>query len=243
MKRLTLTFAMMCAACALSNAGTEPYAGKDKEIVQQAPAPCEWYRAHEWDFSFWGTYAFPGNTGSNSDFRTGGFDGGRVDSTLNEHIDIGPARNDRFINRDNALGGGLDVKYFFNKYMGIGAEGFIVDTDYNEGGGGLGTFTFRYPIGCSRFAPYAWAGAGVTAGGSHTVRFFNEVNRPNGNEPEFRADERIPNKHAEATGQFGAGLEIRVTHHIGVMTDFAWNMLSGPDNNFGMVRGGVTFSY
>ena len=244
MKTHALTLQILCAACALSYAGSESYSGKDQEIVQQAPAPCEWYRAHEWDFSFWGTFAFSGNPGLIDSFRTGDFDNeSQIDSTTNEHIDIGAARHDRFLNRDNALGGGLDVKYFFNKYMGIGAEGFIVDSDFNEGGGGLGTFTFRYPIGCSRFAPYAWAGGGVTAGGSHTVRFFNESNKQNGSEPEFRADQRIGNKHAEAAGQVGAGLEIRITRHIGVMTDFAWNMLSGPDNNFGMARGGVTLSY
>jgi hypothetical protein len=242
MKRFTLTFSILCAACALSYAGTESYSGKDKEIVQQAPAPCEWYRAHEWDFSFWGTIAFAGNTGLNHDFRTSTFDGGS-DSTAPQHIDIGAARNDRFLNKDNTWGGGLDVKYFFNKYMGIGAEGFIVNSDFNSAGGGLGTFTFRYPIGCSRFAPYVWGGGGASAGGSHTVRTFNEFTRSNGNEPEFTADSRIANKHAEATGQVGAGLEIRITHHIGLMTDFAWNILSGPDNNFGMARAGVTFSY
>ena len=242
MKRFTLTFAIMCAACALSYAGTERYAGKEKEVMQQAPAPCEWYRAHEWDFSFWGTFAFSGNTGLLNDFRTGDFDGG-PDQTASEHFDIGAARKDRFLNKDNALGGGLDVKYFFNKYMAIGAEGFIVDADFNSAGVGLGTFTLRYPIGCSRFAPYVWGGFGVAGGGSHTVRFFNELNPASGNEPEFRSDSRVLNKHAEATGQVGAGLEVRITRHVGIMTDFAWNMVSGPDNNFGMARAGVTLSY
>ena len=242
MKRFTLTLLILCAAGTLAYAGSERYSSKDKEVMQQAPPPCDWYRAHEWDFSFWGTFAFSGNSGLINDFRPGDFDGG-PDNPGTEHIDIGAARHDRFLNKDNALGGGLDVKYFFNKWMAIGAEGFIVDADFNTAGGGLGTFTFRYPIGCSRFAPYTWGGFGVSGGGSHTVRFFNELNPSSGREPEFRADQRIGNKHYEATGQVGAGLEIRITHHIGLMTDCAWNVLSGPDNNFGMARAGVTLSY
>jgi len=27
------------------------------------------------------------------------------------------------------------------------------------------------------------------------------------------------------------------------MNDFSWNVVDGPDNNFGMVRSGVTFAF
>ena len=47
----------------------------------------------------------------------------------------------------------------------------------------------------------------------------------------------------KAIGQFGGGLEIRVTPHIGWMADFSWCVLDGPDNNFGMVRTGLNFSF
>jgi hypothetical protein len=53
----------------------------------------------------------------------------------------------------------------------------------------------------------------------------------------------LGNKHAEALAQFGAGIEVRITPRIGVMTDFGWNVLSAPDNNFGMLRFGATLSY
>src|ERR1700760_1728090 len=103
MKRFTLTFTLLCAACALSYAGTEKYSGKDKEVIQQAPAPCEWYRAHEWDFNLWGTVALPGNTGRYNDFRPGDFDGRPIDNDQGtEQFDIGAVSKDRFINRDNA---------------------------------------------------------------------------------------------------------------------------------------------
>lgn len=242
MKRFTLTLLILCAAGTLAYAGTEKYSGKDKEVIQQAPPPCDWYRAHEWDFSFWGTVAFPGNTGSYSDFRPGDFDGNPIDQEFKtEHFDIGAVSHDRFINRDNAWGGGLDVKYFFNKWMAFGGEGYVVDADANVAGGGLGTFTFRYPIGCSRFAPYTWAGLGVSGGGSHTVAYFNELQR--GNEPEFRNQSRVLNTHALFTTQLGAGLEVRITRHIGLMGDFAWNFLQNGNNDFGLARFGVTLAY
>ena len=48
---------------------------------------------------------------------------------------------------------------------------------------------------------------------------------------------------SEAVGQFGGGLEFRVTPHIGWMNDFSWNVINGPQNNFGMVRSGLTFAF
>jgi hypothetical protein len=247
MKRFALTLTILCAAGALTLAGTESYSGKDKEVIQQAPAPCEWYRAHEWNFDLWGTYAFPGNSGTRDPRRSGDFgdSGIDLDTDPDEHVDLGLSGNDQFINRDNAWGGGVDIKYFFNKYMGIGVEGFILDANDNVGGAGLGTFTFRYPIGCSRFAPYVFGGVGALGGGSRTIWQFNEIHRgaDNSIEFEFRNKQTIANKHAEAVGQAGGGLEIRITHHIGLMGDFAWNFVSGPDNDFGMTRFGVTLSY
>lgn len=237
MKKYTLTFLALCALTMPSFAGPET-----KEIMQQAPAPCEWYRAHEWDLDLWGTLAFAGNTGFNDIKRHTGFDVG-PDVPFDEHIDIGPYHSDRFLDKDNAWGGGADVKYFFSKYWGLGVQGFVLDANSNSAGGALGTFTFRWPIGCSRFAPYGWAGGGVAAGGSHSTWFFNEVHR-GGNEFEFRRPEtNLQNKHAEALGQFGAGIEVRLTPRVGVMTDFAWNVVSAPDNNFGMWRFGATLSY
>lgn len=243
MKKFVLTFSILCAFGALTYAGTERYSGNEKETIQQAPPPCEWYRAHEWDFEIWGAYAFADNTGHRNDFRPGDFDA-KPDFNQAEHFDIGQWGSDRFINRDTAAGGGADIKFFFNKYWALGVEGLILDTNFNEGGAGLGTFTFRFPIGCSRFAPYVYLGGGALGGGSHTVRFFNEANQANKPlEPEFRANQAIQNKHAEAVGQVGAGLEVRITRHIGIMSDYSWLAVSGPDNNFGMARAGITLSY
>ena len=80
-------------------------------MKQVAPAPCpEWYADSEWNVSLWGAYAFTGtdnNRGSIDDvfFKAGG-------------------DYDRFLGGDHAWGGGLDAKYFFRRYFGIGIEGF-----------------------------------------------------------------------------------------------------------------------
>jgi hypothetical protein len=256
MKKFALTLTILCAFCALAYTG-ERYSGKEKEMIQQAPPECDFYRAHEWDLMLWATYAFSANTGRRDnlfgDFRTGGFDGpNHVEDSAagdpDEVIDIGHVGNDRFLNRDGAWGGGADAKYFFSKYWALGAEGFVLDANDNTAGAALATFTFRWPIGCSRFAPYVWGGVGVANGGSHTVKFFNEIHHGAGevgneNEEEFRQDRTFNNTDSEVMGQFGGGLEIRITRHVGFMGDFAWNVLNDPDNDFGLARVGLTLSY
>jgi hypothetical protein len=44
-------------------------------------------------------------------------------------------------------------------------------------------------------------------------------------------------------GQVGGGMEVRLTPHIGWVSDFSWNFVDGPHNNFGMVRTGVNFAF
>lgn len=242
MKRFALTLILSCGLAALANAGS--YAGK--EVMQPAPPPCEWYRANEWNFNFWGTIAFPSNTGTRDvDFRDHEEEFQEFEQHGGLAFDLGRTSEDRFINRDNAWGGGMDVKYFFSKYWGIGGEGYVLDCNDNIGGAGLFTATFRFPIGCSRFAPYAWAGVGALSGGTSTHEFLVDRNR---HEPDVFDDDNIVhrsinNTHTYVTGQFGGGLEVRITRHIGVMGDFSWNVVQEDDNDFGMARFGVTLSY
>ena len=67
MKKLTLTFcalfALFVVAPAIYADGPEKYSGKEKEVMQPAPPVCDFYRAHEWDLSIWGAYAFAADTG------------------------------------------------------------------------------------------------------------------------------------------------------------------------------------
>jgi hypothetical protein len=109
-------------------------------------------------------------------------------------------------------------------------------------GAGLATITFRYPIGASRFAPYAFAGGGFITGGAQDLRFelLNPLGRPPGRNP-YRV--YAGGSETEAIGQFGAGLEIRLTRHVGFITDFSWNVVNGGDNNFGMARSGINLAF
>src|SRR5512133_241693 len=159
MKKLIIASCALAAIASVAFGGTETYSGK-QTAVQPAPCP-EWYRDTEWNVSLWGTYIF---TGNNWD-------------------------EDRYFESDHAWGGGVDVKYFFHRYFGVGVEGWATEStrrqfdgfDFNGQpafsedsrviGAIKGTFTLRYPIHCSRLSPYIFGGAGATLGGGARASF------------------------------------------------------------------------
>jgi hypothetical protein len=223
----------------LAYAGQENYSGKDKEVMQPAPPPCGPYGEHEWNIGIWGTYVF----------------------TDNEEFDFNRNNFDRYLGSDDAWGGGIDLKYFFHRYYAVGIEAFglgverkaprtaiivgengqpFLPQDEDKGiGAVLGTLTFRYPVGCSRMAPYFFVGGGAIFGGGD-VQSFELVGEGNGQD---YVEAYRGGNATEMIGQFGGGLECRITHHIGITADFSWNVIDGPQNNFGMVRAGVNFAF
>jgi hypothetical protein len=221
MKKLTLTLCAVTALVSAAYAGPQQYSGKEMKQAVETPCP-QWYADNEWNFTISGVYAL----------------------TINEH------NADTYLGDDHSWGAAIDAKYFFRRYFGIGIQGFGVDTDNShtntpwttdddsEGfvGGALGTFTFRYPIPCSRFAPYFWVGAGgIFSGGS------------NGDE-DFDFDDRFDESEAahEETkfmAQYGAGFEVRFTPHIGLTNDISFNHLEGGDNDFWQFRTGLNFAF
>src|ERR1043165_120778 len=156
MKKLVLGLLWFGVIASATLAG-ETYSGK--EMKQDAgPPPCpEWYANNEFNVSLWGTYVFTGNNWE----------------------------DDRYLEADHAWGGGVDFKYFFMRYFGVGIEGWGVDArrsfekvtevgpvtfvsrdhESRAVGAVLGTFTLRYPIPCTRFAPYLFGGGGGIFGG------------------------------------------------------------------------------
>lgn len=222
MKKLTLSLCALVALGAAAYAGPS-YSGKEMKqtVEQQAPCPT-WYADREFNVDLWGTYAFTGTEW----------------------------RNDRYLGVDHAWGGGLDIKYFFARYFGFGVEGYGLRLNQSRGivfagtqvdrsdfgrngtaGAALGTFTFRYPIPCSRFAPYGYVGGGgIWGGGGRTFLTTDGT--------VVRDDTR-----GELVGQFGGGFEVRFTPHIGMINDFSWNVVNGSKNNFGMVRSGLNFAF
>ena len=221
MRKLALSLCALVALGPAAFAGTETYS---KAVV---PPPCpQWYADNELNLSLSGVYALTG-----SDWR-----------------------EDTYLAVDHAWGGAVDAKYFMHRYFGFGVQGFIVrantreigdngvtrfaltDEDTHAVGGVLGTFTLRFPIGCSRFAPYVWVGGGGIWGGGRNSDFFLD---PNLGVVRREFDE----SDGKAGGQFGGGFEVRFTPSIGLLNDFSWNVVSGSNNNFGMARTGLNFAF
>ncbi|MEY2487185.1 MAG: hypothetical protein QOH39_2833 [Verrucomicrobiota bacterium] len=234
MKYLALATAAFCACIPVASAGVD---GSSTKATGEpvATQPCTWYRGHEWEISVWGAYAFPGNQNGN-DLRDVAFNHEMNEGADNHEGNIGRLNNDRFLNHDDVGGGGLDIKYFFNKYIGVGVEGYALAANTLVGGA-LATVTFRYPIGCTPLAPYVFGGAGAAFGGSQTVAAEDNFD----NETFF--ERRVDQSGALFAGAVGGGLEYRLTKRVGIIGDFSWHMLEKPDNNFGMIRSGITFSF
>ncbi len=200
--------------------------------VEQAPCP-SWYADNEWNVGISGIYA--ANVNGDGDFRN--------------YFQNDDPWNDGF-------GGAIDVKYFFRRYFGFGVQGAGLQVQTNNdvprilplspgsgrfGDSGddksawsvLGTFTVRYPIPCSRFAPFAWVGAGAYFHDSHDNSVIGNVILN-----DDRDDEGV------FIGQVGAGLEIRVTPHVGWTNDVSFNLVeSGGKHDFLQVRTGVNFAF
>ena len=251
MNRLALALIVFCALAAPAYAGSEQFSGK--EMKQVVPPPCpEWYGDTEWNVSAWGTYAFTDNDEVSSFvLNTGG--GMR---TQNITPSISP---DLYLETDHAWGGGVDLKYFFHRYFGIGIEGLVLDakrervnlefgekipssfTRENEHraiGAVLGTFTIRYPIGCTRFAPYIWGGGGAIFGGGES-----DILHITNNQGFVTVTTEHTDGSTKFLGQVGGGLELRITRHIGWVNDFSWNFIAKVRSDFGMVRSGVNFAF
>src|SRR5436190_10910873 len=211
MKKLILSVAALVALSGAAFAGTQTYS---KETAT-TPPPCpQWYADSEFNLSLSGVYAFRGSD----------------DNAFN-------------VGWDNGWGGAIDAKYFFHKYFGLGVQGFYIginrddnnnlvrlNNDDDSAGGVVGTFTLRFPMNCSRFAPYVWVGGGGIWGSSESLLVNAVVTRTNEDD-------------GRAMGQVGGGFEVRFTPHSGWRNDFGWNVVDGPHNNFGMVRSGLNFAF
>src|SRR3954454_14488313 len=169
MKQLIVVWALIWSTAVLGRAGTE-YTSKNMKQTAAPPCP-EWYGDNELTVNLWGTYLW-----TNTDYNRNLWLVDVVQSTTEGGPGLGTY--DRYVGGDHAWGGGGDIKYFFHRYFGVGVEGFVLDA--NKGGfdifedpavpvfirhrtlneravsSVLGTFPLRYPIRCTRFAPYAW---------------------------------------------------------------------------------------
>src|SRR3954468_1796084 len=229
--------------------------GKEMKQVAYVPPCPQWYGDREWNLNLFGTYAF-----TNTEFAPNPSLVDIVQSTSEGGPVLGTY--DRYIGGDHAWGGGGDIKYFFCRYAGVGLEGFVLDgskpgfdifedqavpifvhhrINHNHTVGAiLGTLTLRYPIPCTRLAPYAWAGVGAIFGGGERDELHTQ-----GPPDAFAVNAQTEHFGAETKllGQFGAGLEFRFARHFGWTNDLSFGVIDGPRNNFGMFRSGVNFAF
>ena len=229
--------------------------GKEMKQVAYVPPCPQWYGDREWNLNLFGTYAF-----TNTEFAPNPSLVDIVQSTSEGGPVLGTY--DRYIGGDHAWGGGGDIKYFFCRYAGVGVEGFVLDgskpgfdifedqsvpvfvhrrINHNHTiGSVLGTFTLRYPIPCTRLAPYAWAGVGAIFGGGERDELHTQ-----GPPDAFAVNAQTEHFGAETKllGQFGAGLEFRFARNFGWTNDLSFGVIDGPRNNFGMFRSGVNFAF
>jgi hypothetical protein len=255
MKKIILTLCLSALLGSLCVAGPASFSGKEKQVIQPPP-PCEWYRAGEWELGLWAAYAFTDDNDESSDFHFSNkqfADADRQFDLTEQPVFLGSS-NHPFLG-DHAWGGGGDLKYFWSRYFGVGIEGFALDGN-NTLGAVLGTFTVRFPIGCSRFAPYVFGGVGGLFGAEsrHTDFFFAEHHVAPGveeGETEFIDARENDSDNTRVIGQVGGGLEVRLTRPsqasrlaVGLMADFTWNFTGGDNNqDFGMARVGLNLSY
>jgi len=226
MKKFTLVFLGVIALASPVFAGTEIYSNKN---TQAAVPDCpQWYADNEFNLSLSGVYAMTGN----------GW------------------QDDLYLGVDHAWGGSIDLRVFMHRYFGFCIQGTMLAVDDNERfnngfgsfrhgddsrhlvGTALGTFTVRFPIKCSRFAPYVWAGGGGIFGGGRTHDYALDATQPLG---VVRRD--FHDSESKVMAQVGGGFEVRMNQHIGIITDFSWNIVSGSNNNFGLARTGVSFAF
>jgi hypothetical protein len=227
----------------------------DKEMKQVAPPCPDWYGDREWNLNLWGTYAF-----TNTEFAPNPSLIDIVQSTSEGGPVLGTY--DRYIGGDHAWGGGGDIKYFFCRYAGVGVQGFALDAtkpgfnifedqsvpilvkqriSHNRAVGAvLGTLTLRYPIPCTRLAPYAWGGVGAIFGGGERDQLHTQ-----GPPDAFLVNAQTDHFGSETKvlTQFGAGLEVRLSRHVGWTNDLCFGIIDGPRNNFGMIRSGLNVAF
>src|SRR5258708_20461128 len=229
--------------------------GKEMKQVAYVPPCPEWYGDREWNVNLWGTYAF-----TNTDFAPNPSLVDIVQSTSEGGPVLGTY--DRYIGGDHAWGGGGGIKYFLCRYAVVGVEGFVLDgsklgfasfenqsvpifvhrtINHNHTiGTVLGTLTLRYPIPCTRLAPYAWAGVGAIFGGGERDELHTQ--RPpdafavNAQSQPFGAETKL-------LGQFAARLQFHFARNFGWTNDLSFGVIDGPRNNFGMFRSGVNFAF
>jgi hypothetical protein len=118
------------------------------------------------------------------------------------------------VTRNGRFGFGMGLTSYFCNYIGIGGDVYSENTEHSFINNASGNLYLRLPIQSVHLAPYIYGGGGY--------QFY---------------------PGAAEFGQFGAGLDIRVTHHWGLFVDARYVMPAHDEENFGVGRAGIKFVF
>jgi hypothetical protein len=116
---------------------------------------------------------------------------------------------------DDALGGGVDLTYFFTENLGVNYSYSVFGTDSEKHVNAL-DFVYRMPLGNSCLAPYFLGGGGVISNGSNLGLWRAGVG----------AEYRLPNWNCSA-----------------IFADATWNWISTNDDDAAIVRLGYRVQF
>lgn len=116
---------------------------------------------------------------------------------------------------DDGFGPGIGLNYFFNRYIGVGLEGYTWNGD-GYIGSASGNLILRYPIEDWHLAPYLIAGVGGNFGAEDGEDQIN--------------------------GSGGIGVEYRFNQNWSVFTDARY-VGTAKTNDYGIARTGIRFSF
>lgn len=117
---------------------------------------------------------------------------------------------------EDGWGGGVGINYYFQRYIGIGADYTVTDGEGQELHQINGHLLFRYPIdtGSLCLAPYAKLGGGYQVNGS---------------------DDWVYGA--------GAGLEVRITPRFGIFGEGGYYWSGSEDADYAQAKAGVRFVF
>ena len=117
------------------------------------------------------------------------------------------------IRHGGRLGAGAGLTYYATRYVGIGADAYSENTQHSFVNDASGNLYIRLPLDAVHLAPYVYGGGG---------RQFDPS--------------------LATFGQVGAGVEIRLTQHLGLFADARYVM---PEHvgNFGVGRAGLRITF
>jgi len=117
------------------------------------------------------------------------------------------------VRNNTRLGAGAGLTYFFTRNVGIGGDVYSEDTHGSFIDSASGNIYARFPLGESGFSPYAFGGGGYQFDLSNV--WF---------------------------AQFGAGMEYRFCHNVGLFVDGRW-VFPNETKYYGVGRLGVRLAF